>query len=223
MNMNDVKKLAQFLVKNKYTLEFCDSDIKIINEHMKNSEFDSIINLLKIKEKTAIDVEKDMLLGNVNSLWEFIIDSIHKEYDGKMSRDQFLHLLTPYETTALQFNDFDYNVTCGGLEQWENNAYGGEAEELYDFVADSDYKEKEILLNILDNFIYIRDCVNELNPSDDFYEADVETRFKCLKDYNSDYHKIQDSWKEYFEEYLINNITEDYKQKLYDYNQVINI
>ena len=63
----------------------------------------------------------------------------------------------------------------------------------------------------------------ELDPNNDWYNEDCQTRLETLKYYDKDYYSIQDDWNNYFENYLITNIPDEYVQMIYQLERNINV
>ena len=139
------------------------------------------------------------------------------------SRKDFLNQLTDYEKCAVVFGTFDSYVGSGGLSKWYSENYSDELDYLVEFLKNSDFKKRDEFLSILDNFLNIKTSIENLDSSNDWYQADYKTRIRSLYDYDSLYDHIEKEWKEYFENYLIRNMSDEYKQKIIDYGKDIKI
>lgn len=177
--------------------------------------------MFREKENICNEVFKDIIHSKTDSFWQFIMDNSYKLWDSEMSRADFLNTLSDYEKLAVQFGNFNYQVENGGLIQWLENRYSDDFEDLYEFLRESDYIDKQEFLNILDYFLYVKAEIDNLDTYDDWYDKDYYSRIKTLEDFDSKYYEIQDSWKEYFEDYLIQNIPNEYVDKIYELDKNI--
>ncbi len=216
-------KLFTYMYKPKIDVEFSDDEIKDFNEYIRNNDIDSIIHLFESKENMGIDVLKDIIHSKVDSLWQFVMDKSYEKWEAGVNRNCFLEKLTNYEKLAVIFGNFNYQVENGGLFQWNDNDYSKDLDALYDFLDDCDYEQKDKFKQILDDFSYVKTAIEELEPNNDWYNEDCETRLQSLKYYDNDYYAIKDNWKNYFEKYLIDNIPDEYIDAILNYKKDINI
>ena len=140
-----------------------------------------------------------------------------------MSQEDFYRQLTDYERLAVMFGNFNYQVGNGGLYQWHDNGYSEDLGSLYDFLDNCDYEKKDKFMQVLDDFSYVKTAIEELDRDNDWYNDDCQTRLDTLKYYDKDYYSIQDDWKNYFENYLITNIPDEYIQMIYQLERNINV
>lgn len=138
------------------------------------------------------------------------MDNAYDTWNSNISRDQFLNNLTYYEKVAVIFGNLNYQVENGGFSQWYENDYYDDYEFLYAFINKSNYKNKYEFLNLLDNVNYVITAIKNLDSSNDWYDEDKQTRLKTLDMYDKEYYNLQNSWKEFFQNYLIENIPEKY-------------
>ncbi len=117
--------------------------------------------------------------------------------------------LSKIKELAVMFGNFNYQVENGGLLQWDDNDYSKDLGSLYAFLDDCDYNQKAKFMQVLDDFSYVKTAIKELDRFNDWYDKD--------------YVAIQDDWKNYFENYLLNNMPNEYKQMLFNLNENINI
>ena len=218
-------KLFNNMYSSKVDVEFSDDEVKDFNEYIRNNNVDSIVQFFEFKENMGVEVFKDMIYSKIDSLWQYIMDESYKKWEDGCDRDEFLNKLTDYEKTAVMFGNFNYHVENGGLYQWHENNYSDDLGYLYNFLdnCDCDYDDKNKFMQVLDDFSYIKTAIEELNRNDDWYEEDCQTRLKSLKYYYKDYFAIQESWKNYFERYLVDNIPDEYIKKITELNEDIKI
>ena len=202
-----------------YDLEFTNEDIMLVNEFIADNDSLSMIDYLKDKKKIINDVVKKDVLKDIDSLWSFIMDQSYDIWkNNSMSRDEFLSKLSDYEKLAVKFGNFNYQVENGGLMQWDCNGYSEDLEDLQEFLTKSDYSKKDRFLGILDAFSNVKDAINKLDKYDDWYDEDMNTRWNSLETFDKDYYSFKDNWIEYFEDYLFQNMPDDYLEKIKEYN-----
>lgn len=207
-----------------YESEFTNEDIMLVNEFIADNDSLSMIDYLKDKKKIINDVVKKDVLKDIDSLWSFIMDQSYDIWkNNSMSRDEFLSKLSDYEKLAVKFGNFNYQVENGGLMQWDCNGYSEDLEDLQEFLTKSDYSKKDRFLGILDAFSNVKDAINKLDKYDDWYDEDMNTRWNSLETFDKDYYSFKDNWIEYFEDYLFQNMPNEYAEKIKDYNQKIDI
>lgn len=216
-------KLFNSMYKCKVDVGFSNDEVNIFNEYIRNNNIDSIVHLFESKENMGIDVLKEIIYSKTDSFWQFIMDESYKKWDDGLSRDEFLSKLTDYEKLAIMFGNFNYQVENGGLLQWDDNGYSEDLGSLYDHLDNCHYNQKAKFMQILDDFSYVKDAIEELDHNDDWYHEDCQTRLKTLEYYDRDYYDIQDSWKNYFENYLLDNIPDEYIDTILNYKNDINI
>lgn len=202
-----------------YDLEFTNEDIMLVNEFIADNDSLSMIDYLKDKKKIINDVVKKDVLKDIDSLWSFIMDQSYDIWkNNSMSRDEFLSKLSDYEKLAVKFGNFNYQVENGGLMQWDCNGYSEDLEDLQEFLTKSDYSKKDRFLGILDAFSNVKDAINKLDKYDDWYDEDMNTRWNSLETFDKDYYSFKDNWIEYFEDYLFQNMPDEYLEKIKEYN-----
>lgn len=76
--------------------------------------------------------------------------------------------------------------------------------------------KKDVFKRMFENYRCIKASLDNLNGYDDFYYEDVETREKHYDD-NENYYHINEEWEEYFSDYLLKNMPEEYYQYIVDY------
>lgn len=76
--------------------------------------------------------------------------------------------------------------------------------------------KKDVFKRMFENYRCIKANLDNLNGYDDFYYEDVETREKHYDD-NENYYHINEEWEEYFSDYLLKNMPEEYYQYIVDY------
>lgn len=217
-------KLFSYGYDSKIDVEFTADDVNDFNEYVRNNDISSIVHFFEVKSSMCYEVFKDIVHSKVDSFWQYIMDSAYDKWDhDNMKREDFLEQLTDYEKTAVIFGNFNYQVENGGLSQWYFNNYSDDLNSLIEFLKNSDFKKRNEFLSILDNFSDIKDAIEKLDILDDWYQADYKTRISVLYNYNSLYDRIEKEWKEYFEDYLIRNMPDEYKQKIIDYGKDIKI
>ena len=223
----DITKLAKLythLYNPKIDVEFTDVEVQKFNECVRKKDIASIENLFEIKSTLNKEVLKDIINGKTDDLWQFIMDHAYDKWkDNNMSREEFLNQLTDYEKIAVKFGNFNYQVENGGLFQWDDNGYSDDLDSLYDFINDSSYSKKDKFLEILDNFSNVKSAIEELDDYSDWYEEDRATRLNSLNYCDKDYYNIKDSWIAYFNDYLINNIPDDYVKEILSISEDIKI
>ena len=182
------------------------------------------MDFINDKKPIVMEVDKDVFLGKIDNLWEFIMHSAYEIWQGNnMNRDEFLSKLSNYEELAVKFGNFNYQVENGGLMQWDMNGYSDDLEYLQEFLNKCDYHKKDRFLGILDTFSNVKSAIEKLNKYDDWYDEDVNTRWESLEIFDSDYYSFKKDWTEYFEEYLFENMPNEYIEKIKEYNQKIDI
>ena len=139
------------------------------------------------------------------------------------SREEFLSDLTPYEKLAVIFGNFNYQVENGGFSQWVFNNYDSDSEPnskglegTSKYVILEPTSAKGVFERMFENYRCIKSSLDNLNGYDDFYYEDVETREKHYDD-NENYYHINEEWEEYFSDYLLKNMPEEYYQYIVDY------
>ena len=171
----------------------------------------------------GVEFFKDIIHSKVDSFLQFVMDESYKKWEDGLDREDFLNKLTDYEKIAVMFGNFNYQVENGGLCQWYNNNYSEDLGSLYNFLEDCDYSQKYRFIQILDDFSYVRIAIKELERDNDWYDKDCQTRLQSLKYYDKEYYAIQEDWKNYFENYLIDNIPYEYKVAILNYQNNMNI
>ena len=146
------------------------------------------------------------------------MNSAYVKWANNLSRDEFINLLSDYEKIAVQFGNFNYQVQNGGFSQWVFNNYDSDIDALEDFINNCDFDKKDIFIQMFENYRNIKENIEKLDSYNDFYEEDLETREKHYSDYDSQYYEINDKWAEYFQNYLLDNLTEEYIEKIINYN-----
>lgn len=76
--------------------------------------------------------------------------------------------------------------------------------------------KKDVFKRMFENYRCIKASLDNLNGYNGFYYEDVETREKHYDD-NENYYHINEEWEEYFSDYLLKNMPEEYYQYIVDY------
>ncbi len=217
-------KLFSYGYDSKIDVEFTDDEVNDFNTYIKNNDISSIAHFFEVKSSMCYEVFKDVVHSKVDSFWQYIMDSAYDKWNhDNMNREDFLEQLTDYEKIAVIFGNFNYQVENGGLSQWYFNNYSDDLNSLREFLKNSDFKKRNEFLSILDNFSNIKDDIEKLDRLDDWYREDYKTRISALCNYDLLYSRIEKEWKEYFENYLISNMPDEYKQRIIDYEKDIKI
>lgn len=221
--LNEVKltKLFSNVYDSKVYPEFSTEEINSFNHFVKEKDVKSIVTLFETKANISNDVFKDFIYSKMDSFWEFVVDNSCESLDSEINRSIFLDSLDNYEKLANQFFDFDCQVKNGGLRQWDKNNYSNDIGDLQEFLKNSDYKFKKDFLSLLDGFLDVKDSIDKLDPNDEWYIEDKNIRIDTLKNFDERYFNIRKSWKEYFENYLIDNIPLKYVNKIYELDKNI--
>ncbi len=223
LDITKLTKLFSYMHNTKTEVEFSDDEVEAFNSYIKNNDVTSIVQLFESKEVMCNEVFKDIIYSKIDSLWQFVMNKSYEKWEDGLSRDEFLNKLTDYEKLAVMFGNFNYQVENGGLIQWDDNDYSKDLNSLYAFLDDCDYNQKAKFMQVLDDFSYVKTAIEELDRCNDWYDEDCQTRLKSLNYYDKDYYAIQDDWKNYFENYLLNNMPDEYKQMIFNLNENINI
>ena len=149
--------------------------------------------------------------------------SYEKNENSNMSREEFLSNLSSYERIAFQFGNLNYQVENGGFTQWYMNEYNVDSNDLYSFLEDSNFIYKDAFIDILEHISFINESIEKLDVQDYFYEEDYQTRLGNLYLCDNDYNKIKDDWISYFQDYLIENIPNEYVQIINNLEEDIKI
>lgn len=218
MTKDIMEKLCDDLFRIDIKIEFLEDEIKLANEFIVDNDYHSFINLIENKKIIANEVNKDIILGNVENLWKFITDQVYNLWDSNLEYSEFLEKLSPYEKIALQFSNFDWQIENNGIYGWYINKYNVDFNNLINFLEKSNFSRKEQFLNIMENFKYVQEQIKNLDQSNDFYERDCNTRYEYLKGCEKDYNSLRDSWINYFQNYLFDNLPKEYLHKIEKYN-----
>ena len=71
-------------------IEFTDFDIEAVNNYIKDNNYQSFFSLMEEKKEMLKDVVCNMVYSNVNSLSQYITDSVYDNWDNSvMSREDF--------------------------------------------------------------------------------------------------------------------------------------
>lgn len=152
-----------------------------------------------------------------DNLWQFIMTNAYYNWGKNTSREKFLSDLTPYEKLAVIFGNFNYQVQNGGFSQWVFNNYDSDIDGSEEFIENCDFDKKDVFERMFENYRSIKSSLDSLNEYDDFYYEDVETREKHYCDNDENYYYINEEWEEYFSDYLLKNMPEEYYQYIVDY------
>ena len=219
LNNDNLAKLMSDVMPNDEICNFSDDEVNMVNGFISDELYDSVYDFIESKNKELNKIIKDDILNKIDSLLEFGMDSAYERWSGKnLNRASFLSLLTNYERIAVRLGNFNYQVENGGLQQWDSNGYSDDIGFMKDFVLSTNFKKKEELLDILENFESIKTAIDKLDIYDDWYSEDYDTRLKTMDFYNKEYYKIKDEWMDYVEQYLIENVPKDYLKKIKEYN-----
>lgn len=222
LDENKLIKLFSNIYDNRICPEFSDDEIQNFNNYVKKKDINSIATMFEVKKNLSDEVFKNIIYSKTDSFWEFVMDDCYDLWDSKMNRNNFLDNLSDYEKLSVQFGNFNDQVQNGGLIQWDQNGYSDDIDDLISFLKTSDYSDKDKFIYILNYFSYIKKEVNKLDKYNDWYNEDYNTRMETLDHCDKEYCKIQGSWKEYFENYLIDNIPLKYVDKIYELDKNIN-
>jgi len=161
----------------------------------------------------------------VGDLWQFIIDCSFKKWvDDEWTRDEFLKSLSDYERLAVQFGTLNCNMQDGGFAKWVYYGFDDDdIDDLEKFIENCDYPRKDIFVQMFENYRWIKESIEKLDEFDDFYQDDLETREKYYSLYDKKYFMINLDWENYFSKYLIDNIQNEYIEKIKEYNKDIKI
>lgn len=223
LDVAKLTKLFTYIHKPKVDVEFSDDEVNDFNGYVRNNDIDSIVHLFQSKEIMGIDVFNDIIYSKVDSFWQFVMDESFKKWEDGLDRGEFLNRLTDYEKIAIMFGNFNYQVENNGLIHWDDNDYSKDLGFLYDFLDNCDYAQKDKFMQVLDDFSYVKIAIEELDQHNDWYKEDCQTRLKSLNYYDKDYYAIQEDWKNYFENYLVDNIPDEYLKKVITLNEDIKI
>ena len=112
----------------------------------------------------------------------------------------------------------------GGFAKWVYYGFDDDdIDDLEKFIENCDYPRKDIFVQMFENYRWIKESIEKLNEFDDFYQDDLETREKYYSMYDKKYFMINLDWENYFSKYLIDNIPNEYIEKIKEYNKDIKI
>ena len=225
LDISGLTMLYNKIYKPKLDVEFTDNEVNEFNKLIHEKDISAIMDFFKTKEMISKENAKRTLNENTYDIWRFVMDCAYDKWeDSNISREEFLDQLTEYEKDAVIFGNFNYQVENGGLTQWYCNDFGDDSKNLYDFLSKSDFIYKENFIEILEAFDYVIDEINKLDKYSDWYEQDFQTRLDYLNMYDDKYNKISNAWRNYFEDYLIDNMPDEYIDKIKNFNfEKINI
>lgn len=196
-------------------VEFTDFDIEAVNNYIKDNNYQSFFSLMEEKKEMLKDVVCNMVYSNVESLSQYITDSVYDNWDNSViSREDFIKQLSNYEKIAVMFSNFNYQFEDGGLYQWYDNGYYNDLVFLISFLEKSNYSRKNEFSEILEYIDHIHDSIENLDSYDDWYEEDVQTRLDSFKYLDNDYDRLRESWSDYLEGYLYDNLPKEYLDKI---------
>ena len=109
-----------------------------------------------------------------------------------------------------------FYIDFNSFSQWVFNNYDSDIDDLEEFIETCDFDKKGVFERMFENYRCIKSSLDNLNGYDDFYYEDVETREKHYDD-NENYYHINEEWEEYFSDYLLKNMPEEYYQYIVDY------
>lgn len=217
---SDLNRICKNLFNTHCDIEFEEEEIELINKFIDKNDSESFIDFVEEKKDEIKNMEKEKLLDKIDSLLQFVMNCSYEiwkdNYD--MNRQVFLSKLSAYEKIAVQFGNFNHQIENGGLSQWDDNGYSEDLDDLYDFLKNSDFKYKDKFISILDAFTDVKNSINRLNRDDDWYDQDVDTRLTSLNHYDKEYYDMNREWLCYFEEYLFNNMPDEYIEKIKEFN-----
>jgi len=224
ITINELKKMCADLFNTEIEVEFLMDEIDLANDIIEDNDYLSFIDYINDKKNMARSVERNMLLENIDNLWEYIMHNAYSIWQNNdMSRDEFLSKISPYEKLAVQFGNLNYQVENGGLQQWDDNGYSSDYEDLHSFIENSSFSKKDEFLNFFEVFDYVKNEIKKLNPNDDFYDQDCQTRYDYLNGMEKEYQLFKEEWFNYFQKYLIVSMPNEYVEKIKEYNQNIKI
>lgn len=209
--------LFSYAITDKIQVEFTSDEINDFNRFVEENNINQIMKFLNFKKEMLNGVLEDIINFKTDSLLEFIAKDCYDVWKDT-SRDEFLYQLSDYEKIAVQFRDFNYQIENGGLSKWHSNGYSEDLGDMYKFLTKSNFEEnlRDKFLDILDEVRYIKKAIDELDESDDFYSEDYDTRISCLVRHEEEYHDIKKEWIEYFNNFLVKNVSKKYIDKLYN-------
>lgn len=147
-----------------------------------------------------------------NEVSHFILDSI-SEVMGDKSSLEILNSLNEYEKIIYEFYRFD---DCIYKIEFLDNFYGFNKEfyipidNIKKFFEKSDYEYKKDFIKILDDYTYVYE---NLEKGDFVNKLDVRSSFL------HSYKQLHLSIVDYLEDYLIKNMSDDYKEKIEKFYQ----
>lgn len=215
-NEKSFGRFMNYIEPKNINYEITKDELDDLNESIANNDILKASSFFENKIKVCDEIEKDVVMDKVNDLWQYIMNSSYEIWhsDPSLSRIQFLDKLSSYEKLAVQLGNFNYQVENGGLMQWDENGYSEDVYELMDFIKCSDFSKKYEILDILDNFIHIKNSIDKLDENDDFYDGDLQTRYSELNRYDKIYYSLKDELKDFFENYLVETIPKEYFDKI---------
>lgn len=149
-----------------------------------------------------------MIYSRTDSILQVVVDHVNN-----IQKTKDIYSLSDYEKNAVLFADFDYKLKHDRLREWIEeigDCYPAfDVSSLYDFICDSTYQKKDEFLNIIDGIHNVKYAVHNLNYSS-WYDEDKEVRLKSLKKYEQQYLDIEKDWNQYLENYLLDNIPNEY-------------
>ena len=209
-----LKRLYHKVIDDSSDPEFFDNEINKVKDAIKDGNSDYLLELLEQKEKLAYDVRKDFILEKVDNLFNFITKECYINWADDISRDQFVHGLTDYEKVAVLFNTLDQQVLNGGFQQWYDNKYYYELDDLYDMAEEYHFDLNTNITELLEEVRGTIDSIENLDSYDTFYYDDLETRYNFLSTLDDKYVNLRESLLNDVEDYLIKNIPDDYLKKV---------
>ena len=201
-----------------------DFDLDSFNRYIKNNESNHFLDLLNDIYDRLFCVDKEYIREKWDNFLTYIVNNIQEEKDQEnLSRTSLLESVTSYEKIALIVSSFNYNMEYSGLQRWYDNGYIDELEDFKEFLNKSNFKDKNILLNMLDCVELVDNAILDLDSSNFWYDEDVKTRYDYLNGFEREYDRIKDDWKNYFEDYLIDNLPYKYIKKINEIKEMDNI
>lgn len=224
MNMQDLSELSNNIINTELIVNFSNEELEKVNQSIQENESTFLIKLLEEKERIIKKKEKDILLENINNLCEFILDRCYNLWTPELKgRIDFLSLLSNFEREIVKIGNLDRQLENGGFEKWYKNGYYNDIDEILEFVINSNFVNKDTLVNILKDCSMIIDSIDMLDETDIFYQNDYDTRIKLLNKNNEKYNEIKTEWKNYIDNYIYENLPNDYFKIIKEYNKNISI
>lgn len=152
-------------------------------------------------------VTDDFSTSYRNEVSNFVADLVEKKKNSD-SDEKFLQSLSEYDKLAYLLSSFKNSIT--NIKYFDHfysvdKKYYISTNDLKKFIEKSDYQYKDKLIQILDDYSFIYNSSDKTN----LVEI-INKRENILKDYEN----IYNSFTDYFENYFIKNMPEEYKTQI---------